>query len=222
MQYTDKNNRPIVTAVQVQSTLQGNGFGFPQGTSALDTHAENSVLGMWVLSKFLDKLLQFHFVKSYLLTIVSLPHFMFRCLNPLVFREKSRRAEPRVRPPRLSWLKARRRTKFVSYSTPDAGALLYNTWWIGRGTVRKSDPGSTWMISSTLPSQRSSIGCTRKNRPLDLEEDPGVVRLFASGAARRGGALSQMRLPRFLLLTTRGNPLLNIKPFELHFPHTWH
>ncbi len=36
----------------------------------------------------------------------------------------------------------------------------------------------------------SYIGCTRINRPLDLVEDPDVICLLASGAAHRGGSVT--------------------------------
>ncbi len=92
----------------------------------------------------------------------------------------------------------------------DAGAVRYSIWSTGRGSVRRSDPGLTQAISWTPISQRSSTDCTRRSRPLDLAEDPGVVCLFASGAARRGRALSRSKLPYHPLCTTRGSRPLNI------------
>ncbi len=88
--------------------------------------------------------------------------------------------------------------------------MRYSIWSTGRGSVRRSDPGLTQAISWTPLSQRSSTDCTRRSRPLDLAEDPGTVCLLASGAARRGRALSRSKLPYHPLCTTRGRCPLNI------------
>ncbi len=85
-----------------------------------------------------------------------------------------------------------------------------STWSTGRSSGRRSYPGSTLGTSLTPHSLRNFTGRIQRDRPLDLVEDPGVTCLFASGAARRGRALLQRRLPYRLLRTTRGICLPNI------------
>ncbi len=82
---------------------------------------------------------------------------------------------------------ARRRTKFENCSIPGAGVEYSSIWLTGRGTARRSGPGSRQRTSSTPLSSRSFIGRIRRNRPLDHVVDPGVDSFLASGAARRGG-----------------------------------
>uniref|UniRef100_A0A671KPH2 Zgc:101569 n=1 Tax=Sinocyclocheilus anshuiensis TaxID=1608454 RepID=A0A671KPH2_9TELE len=83
----DKSRKLIVTVAPVLNTLQGNGSGCLPEISASDSHAENSVPGMWVPSKLLNKLHQFLTIWHYPLIITFLPLFMFHFSNPLVVRE---------------------------------------------------------------------------------------------------------------------------------------
>ncbi len=61
-------------------------------------------------------------------------------------------------------------------------------------------PRTFWIPLSPL----ISIGPIRKSQPQDHVEGPGVVCLLASGAARRGGALSQIQPLWLLPIATRG------------------
>ncbi len=116
----------------------------------------------------------------------------------------------RSQTPCPSWLTARRRIECTSCWIPDAGAVPSSIWSIGRGSVRRSDLGSTLEISLTPHSLRSFTERIRRNQAPDPVGDPGVGCFLASGAARRGRALLQRRLPYRLPRTTRGSHLLNI------------
>ncbi len=144
---------------------------------------------------------------------------MYPCWNPLVVRERRRRREPIHRLPRPSWSTARRHIVCMNCWIPGAGAVCCSIWSTGRGSARRSVPGWTQAISWIPLSQRSSTDHTRRDRPPDHVEDPGVVRLLASGAARRGRALSRPRLPYRLLSAARGSHPLSID-FPIS-PRTW-
>ncbi len=57
------------------------------------------------------------------------------------------------------------------------------------GTARRSGPGSAPRTFWIPLSPQTFIGPIRKSQPRDHVEDPGVVCLLASGAARRRGGL---------------------------------
>ncbi len=99
----------------------------------------------------------------------------------------------------------RRYIRCENFSIPDAGVALSNTWSIGRVTARRKGPGSTQRIFWIPVWWRNSTETTRKDRPPDHVEDLGVDHLLASGAARRGGALSRRALLRLPLLVIDGN-----------------
>ncbi len=69
-----------------------------------------------------------------------------------------------------------------------------------------------------LLSPQTSIVTTRRSRPPDPAEDPGVVCLFASGAAHRGGALSRIQPLWLPPIATRGNPHLSFNSIRTSFP----
>ncbi len=106
-------------------------------------------------------------------------------------------------PPRSSWT-ARRSTESRRFWTPVLGAEYFSTWSIGKGTVRRSGPGSMLRKSWSHLLPPTSIGAIRINRPQDPMVDPGVVCPLASGAARRRGALSRIKPLWLPPSTTRG------------------
>ncbi|XP_016117434.1 uncharacterized protein [Sinocyclocheilus grahami] len=111
-----------------------------------------------------------------------------------------------------------RRTRYRKSWTPDAGACYFNTSLTGRGMVLRKDRGLILRISWTLDSIRNSIEPTLTNQPLAPVEGLGVVHLLVSGAARRRGALSQIR-PLWLSPTASGgHPLPSTSVLGLHFP----
>uniref|UniRef100_A0A9J8CB43 FGF n=1 Tax=Cyprinus carpio carpio TaxID=630221 RepID=A0A9J8CB43_CYPCA len=87
-------------------------------------------------------------------------------------------------------LTARWPTGCERYWTLDVVAGLYSTSLTGRGTVLRNAPGSglrTSWIPLCLP---ASIVTILTDLLPDSEEDPADVLVLASGAARRGGAMS--------------------------------
>lgn len=73
----ESRNRLITVEGQDPSSLQDSGFGYLLKISAFTFHAGNLVLGTWVLSKSLGKLLLYHIVGLYHPIIISHPLFMY-------------------------------------------------------------------------------------------------------------------------------------------------
>ncbi len=96
--------------------------------------------------------------------------------------------------------------------------LQYLIYW--EGYVLRKDLGSMLRISWTLHSQLNSIEPTQTNQPLTPVEGLGIMYLLASGAARREGALSQIRHLWLSPIATGGHPLLSTSVHGLH-THTF-
>lgn len=113
----------------------------------------------------------------------------------------------RILPLRLA---VRRPTGCEQYWTPDDVVGLYSTLLTGRGTVQRNGPGSgrrTFWTPLYLP---AFIVTILTDLLPDPEEDPTDVLVLASGAARRGGAMSWNVLLRPLLAVSDPS-LLNIR-----------
>ncbi len=97
---------------------------------------------------------------------------------------------PGTRVPLPSSSTERRHIWFRRFLTLGAAEEFCNISWTGRGMDRRKGPGliPRKLLIHHLP--LTSTGPIRINRPLILVEDPCVVCLITSGAARRQGALS--------------------------------
>ncbi len=146
------------------------------------------------------------------------PTFHVSLLKPPVVREeRGTRRRPLTRAPLpSSWMA--RCTRCRKSWTPDTGAGFFNTSSTGRVMVLRKDLGSMLRISWTLHSQLNSIEPTLKNQPLAPVKGLGIMYLLASGAARREGALSQIRPLWLSPIATRGHPLLGTSFHGLPFP----
>lgn len=177
--------------VGVPGTVPASGCGFQPEISVSNYPARNYPLASLVLLKFcarspLSRL-------GWLFLLITKSHLPFMCLfsdpqSPPGER-RSKRGTCRCRILLLR-LTARWPTGCERYWTLDVVAGLYSTSLTGRGTVLRNAPGSglrTSWIPLCLP---ASIVTILTDLLPDSEEDPVDVLVLASGAARRGGAMS--------------------------------
>ncbi len=132
---------------------------------------------------------------------------MSLCLSPPVDPEERgtrTRSQTRAHLP-WSWT-ARRRTRSERSWTPDAEDVCCSIWSIGRATASRKGHGLTPRTSWILHSPQTFTELIRIDWHLVPEEDLGVGLLLASGAARRGGALSWIRPLWLSPMATGGHP----------------
>uniref|UniRef100_A0A8C2EGQ3 Gypsy retrotransposon integrase-like protein 1 n=1 Tax=Cyprinus carpio TaxID=7962 RepID=A0A8C2EGQ3_CYPCA len=142
--------------------------------------------------------------------LITRSHLPFMCLfSDPQSPQGERRSKRGTRRCRILLLRltARRPTGCERYWTPDVVAGLYSTSLTGRGMVLRNAPGSglrTSWIPLYLP---ASIVTILTDLLPDSEEDPVDVLVLASGAARRGGAMSWDGLRRPPLAASDPSPL---------------
>ncbi len=219
--FDELGNRLIVDGGLILTTIPASGSGYLPVIFVSGFLARSSVPGTWVPSKFLGEITPVSFRLALPSNYRISPTFHVSLLKPAGGSrgaEDQEEAEDHGAPPIIidgeevyrvqEILDSRRRGRVIQYL------------WIGRGTARRSGPGSAprtfWILLSPL----TSIGPIRKSQPRDHVEGPGVVCLLTSGAARRRGALSQIQ-PSVAPLRSPpegGITGLLTSPFGLHFP----